>query len=695
MKSENLIIQNKFSSAIENLKKKNLDYAQKLFEEILKIDPNHFNSICHLGLIFSNTKKFELASKMFLSALKINPENASIYNNLGNIYFELGDIQKSLNFFSNAIKVDPNFIDAHFNSSLVLKSIGKLNEAIDHLNIIIKINPDDIRAYINIALILQNKGQIKKSIEYFIKAINIDPNNLTAINLFLQLIKSVKLVNLKENNAKEIKNIFYLLLSKNNINHNDLFNNAKSILFSEEDIKNFLQLSNSGTLQIINEKLNNNFFFLILQKCLIRDISLEKLLIKIREILIYNKKNFKQDTLEDYKNFIISLAIQSFLNEYVYFQTDDEINFINNLEKKISTQEKINELDIALLACYKPLYNSKILTNKLMGYSSKNDLFNEMLKLQIIEPVIENDLKKTIKSIEKISDKTSKKVKQQYEENPYPRWRFAKTKISSPFLNNLKNEIFPNKFNFKNNFSKPDVLIAGCGTGSHLANTIYYLNSNITAVDLSLSSLAYAKRKIEEIGYKNINYLNGDILSLKNLNNKFDIVECIGVLHHMERPLDGLKVLLELLKSDGVLKLGLYSELARKDVIKVRDFIKKEGFNSSLEDIRHLREIIKSKTDDIFYKKISFNYDFYSTSNLRDLVFHVKEHRYSIIDLIQIFEDFNLEFLGFTNPDIKKKYSMIFPDDQKAISLQNWDKFEKKYTTSFVDMYQFWVKKKN
>ena len=693
MKSENLIIQNKFSSAIENLKNKNLDHAQKLFEEILKIDPNHFNSICHLGLIFSSTKKFELASKMFLSALKINPNNASINNNLGNIYFELGDIQKSLNFFSNAIKVDPNFIDAHFNSSLVLKSIGKLNEAIDHLNNIIKVNPDDIRANINIALIFQTKGELKKSIEYFIKAINIDPNNVTAINLFLQLIKSVKLVNLKENNAKEIKNIFYLLLSKNNINHNDLFNNAKSILLSEEDIKNYLRISNTETLQIINEKLNNNFFFLILQKCLIRDISLEKLLIKVRESLIYSKKNFKHDILEDYKNFIISLAIQSFLNEYIYFQTDDEINFINNLEKKISTQEKINELDIALLGCYKPLYNSKILTNKLMGYSSKNDLFNEMLKLQIIEPEIENDLKKTIRSIEKISDKTSKKVKQQYEENPYPRWRFAKTKISSPFLNNLKNEIFPNKFNFKNNFSKPDVLIAGCGTGSHLANTIYYLNANITAVDLSLSSLAYAKRKIEDIGYKNINYLNGDILSLKNLNNKFDIVECIGVLHHMERPLDGLKVLLELLKSDGVLKLGLYSELARKDVIKVRDFIKKEGFNSSLEDIRNLREIIKSKTDDIFYKKISFNYDFYSTSNLRDLVFHVKEHRYSIKDLIQIFEDFKLEFLGFTNPNIKKKYSMIFPHDQKATSLQNWDKFEKKYTDSFVDMYQFWVKK--
>ena len=39
-----------------------------------------------------------------------------------------------------------------------------------------------------------------------------------------------------------------------------------------------------------------------------------------------------------------------------------------------------------------------------------------------------------------------------------------------------------------------------------------YLNSKVLAVDLSLSSLSYAKRKTDELAFKNIEYLNADIL---------------------------------------------------------------------------------------------------------------------------------------------------------------------------------------
>ena len=81
MENEDLIIQKKFSSALENLQNKNLNHAQKLFEEILKIQPQHYNSICKLGLIFKNTKKFAFACSMFLNALKINPNIGSINNN--------------------------------------------------------------------------------------------------------------------------------------------------------------------------------------------------------------------------------------------------------------------------------------------------------------------------------------------------------------------------------------------------------------------------------------------------------------------------------------------------------------------------------------------------------------------------------------------------------------------------------------
>ena len=89
------------------------------------------------------------------------------------------------------------------------------------------------------------------------------------------------------------------------------------------------------------------------------------------------------------------------------------------------------------------------------------------------------------------------------------------------------------------------------------------------------------------------------------------------------------------------------------------------------------------------------HYDFFSTSNVRDLIFHVKEHRFSIPGIKKILNDLKLEFLGFSNPYIKKKYSINFPDDKKNILLDNWQKFEQKYPDSFYDMYQFWLKKLN
>ena len=63
------------------------------------------------------------------------------------------------------------------------------------------------------------------------------------------------------------------------------------------------------------------------------------------------------------------------------------------------------------------------------------------------------------------------------------------------------------------------------------------------AIDLSLKSLSFAKRKSQEIGLKNIKYIQADILDLKNLNKSFDVIESVGVLHHMKDPMIGWKIL--------------------------------------------------------------------------------------------------------------------------------------------------------
>ena len=92
----------------------------------------------------------------------------------------------------------------------------------------------------------------------------------------------------------------------------------------------------------------------------------------------------------------------------------------------------------------------------------------------------------------------------------------------------------------------------------------------ILAIDLSLASLAYALRKTEEFSLKSIRYMQADILNLRKLDQKFDLIECAGVLHHMENPMVGWKILTECLKPGGLMMIGLYSDLARQHIAKVR-----------------------------------------------------------------------------------------------------------------------------
>ena len=83
-------------------------------------------------------------------------------------------------------------------------------------------------------------------------------------------------------------------------------------------------------------------------------------------------------------------------------------------------------------------------------------------------------------------------MKRQYEENPFPRWRYT----LRPMEGNDINE-FTKRYS-RTFFQKPEILIAGCGTGQQAMAWSAYKDSKIYAVDLSSVSLAYAIRKAKE-----------------------------------------------------------------------------------------------------------------------------------------------------------------------------------------------------
>ena len=161
----------------------------------------------------------------------------------------------------------------------------------------------------------------------------------------------------------------------------------------------------------------------------------------------------------------------------------------------------------------------------------------------------------------------------------------------------------------------------------------------------------------------------------------------------MNDPSQGLKTLLGSLKDNGFLKLGLYSEIARQDIVKAKNYISSKNFQTNEDNIRNFRKIVcLGETPTL--NPLTKSRDFYTLSSCRDLCFHIQEHRFTINQLQETIESNKLKFLGFLLPKpVKSLYNKYFPEDQKQTNLQNWRKFEEDHPKTFVGMYQFWVSK--
>jgi SAM-dependent methyltransferase len=241
-----------------------------------------------------------------------------------------------------------------------------------------------------------------------------------------------------------------------------------------------------------------------------------------------------------------------------------------------------------------------------------------------------------------------------------------------------------------------DVLIAGCGTGQHAIETApRFSGARVLAVDLSRTSLAYAMRKTRELDIRNIEYAQADILKLGSIGRTFDVIESSGVLHHLGDPFAGWRVLLSLLRPGGLMAVGLYSEIARAEIVKARTFIAECGYGSTADDIRRCRQDLVAHEGGQAFKNLQASSDFFSTSDCRDLLFHVQEHRLTLPQIAGFLAENELDFVAFElDAVVTSQYRAKFPADATMTDLASWDAFERERPSTFSGMYQFWVQKR-
>ncbi|MFP6757823.1 MAG: class I SAM-dependent methyltransferase [Alphaproteobacteria bacterium] len=292
------------------------------------------------------------------------------------------------------------------------------------------------------------------------------------------------------------------------------------------------------------------------------------------------------------------------------------------------------------------------------------------------------------------ADATSRAVAAQYEANPYPHWLRLSKPHDGAYLDYLRTFFNTEE---RTRFASPfDVLIAGCGTGEQAvaAGFGYGDQASVTGLDLSRASLGFAARRAAEYALANLDFIHGDILELENLDRQFDVIECVGVLHHMADPLAGWRQLVARLKPGGVMLIGLYSAAARRHISALRARMSDAAPAIAPDTIRAFRTGLLTTAGDDDAELILATPEFYALSSCRDLLFHAHEQPVAIPQIAEWLDTLGLAFHGFALPDARlARFRLEHPDADPARDLDAWTTFEQAYPRTFAAMYQFWCRK--
>jgi Flp pilus assembly protein TadD/SAM-dependent methyltransferase len=730
-----------YATAFLHFQAGQLSEAMDLYQRALVADPQHAGSLHHLGLIAHKLGRNDLAVDMIGRAIALNERNPVLHHDIGvvlmaldrhteavdhsqravalkpddaNAHMLLGDaclklqkLDQAIAAYRRGLALDPSNADAHNNLAEALLTLRQHDEAAPHFKEALRLKPDMATAYHNLAMIHYLRGDKLQALNVIVPSLRVTETPFLK-GLFVKCLRFgstvpdssllrhyiVRALSEPWGRPGSIASTCIVLVKRDpHIQHSiDRAVAAWPARLSIQDLFGPDGLAAASTDGVLRALLHNS--------SIVNDIPLERFLTMARTALLdavvtRPATNNSDDAM---LAFCCTLARHCFINEYVFACSADEIAQVAVLRDQViaalRSGDPIAPLSLALIAAYEPL--NTLSDSAALLTRSWPDEVAELLVQQVREPLAERDLRGTIPHLTPIDDDVSRLVREQYEESPYPRWvKCAPDETTHPIDARMRSD-FPHAcYRPIERTDSLDVLIAGCGTGQQVVQTARrYAGARVLAVDLSLSSLCYAKYRTDALGLDNVDYGQADILKLASLNRDFDLIACAGVLHHLADPLQGWRVLLSILRPNGLMQIALYSEIARAHVVAAREFIATRGYRATVDDIRRCRQDILALDETSPARAIVRSGDFYNTSNCRDLLFHVQEHRFTLLQIKTFLAENGLELLGFElDANVLQRYRAQFPDDPACTNLDHWHAFEQQNPHTFARMYQFAVQR--
>jgi SAM-dependent methyltransferase len=552
-----------------------------------------------------------------------------------------------------------------YNRALRHHGAGELGPAAQLYKKILALKPDHVAACERLALVYLAQGKLDKASAQFTEMVRIAPQMLAQWDRVFDTLKTL-LPPLTQ----------------------DLANGVGAPEIAPDD-----PIAAGRISAIIADPLLRT----VLEGSAVCDLALERWLTGLRASVLRNALGAQTNLDPAAIDFCAALARQCFINEYIFAVSPDEVARLDRLKAQVtdamSSGRTVHPLQLLAVAMYMPLH--ELAGAQTLAERAWPPAAAAVMTQQVTEVLAERALRASIPRLTPtLDDEVTAKVRGQYEENPYPRWA---TLAAPPWplltLDEHLRRFFPSApFRPVGHQDRIDILVAGCGTGRHALELAQsYRGAHVLAADLSLASLASAKRRTPPALAGAIEFAQADIMAIGSIARRFELINVTGVLHHMDDPWAGWRELIKLMKPNGMMQVGLYSAHARRDVVTARGIIAARGYDPTPDGIRRLRADLRDSGEKFSFMSLT---DYFTVSACRDLLFHVHERQTTIPEIKAFLADNNLRFIGFDFGALEgqEHYRNLFARNGWSLTdLDRWDAFERQNPSLFAGMYVFWV----
>lgn len=650
-------------SALRAHQANRLSEAESKYRQLLRRDPGNLDAQYLLGVLLHHSGRSLEAVEPLQRAVAMAPTRAEFLNTLGDVHRVLGQYAEARVLFERALASRAGFAEAQHNLALTLNADGRTGDALVLLFTAVAAQP------------------AQESLRY----------------LLASMLQGVGL----QSGNEVVRQVLRLLITDPHVNAQSIAGAVLGLVAAELDLPALMQVPTTAAERAATDRAllavwSHELLRSALPRVIVTDVPLERALTEVRSHML---QAWHTGTGTDAMwVFAGALAAQCFNTEYAWMVDERDGPLLEEVRARLAralddetrTTELLRPL-VLLSALFSPLHAiAEAERLREMPTDHWDDVVRPLIETQLNDVAEERRLARAMDVLSPIHDEVSSAVREMYEDNPYPRWVMVpQTRAVS--LDAFIRSVRPTASATTEISVNRRVLVAGCGSGQQpvqLART--HPDASILAIDLSRASLAYGARMAARLGVSTVQFAQADLLEFEPRDAPFMMISCSGVLHHLRDPLDGWRRLRAWLAPGGVMKIGLYSTLARASVEAARSVIRETGLAPDAAGLRAARRVILALPAAHPARGILAFADFFSLSGFRDLVMHVQERTYTIPELAEAMATLRLQFLGFQLPQPVQARFQAEQGSHALLDLTAWEQFEQAHPDTFASMYQFW-----